>query len=331
MLAVPWNNWGMDDASLGTPPVQQEPLNTPIPAETPQPQPSSQDYQPYQPPVYKPKPSFGFLPTIILFAALFAVGYWASGWIRDYISLPIGGTKAPAPTAAALPTPPSIGIVPISTGSALTTGPFADWKTYSVLTGATRQAIAGMGYKLPPSVLAPVCDGTDCRSQGTYLPGGTRFTVAPRGKGQVLPDFRGKVVSDIAGRAFVVRNATVGTRQATEFTGSFSGETVSRYPFTQMRGFMIVLSDDLSLEINHFAPTGVKTDFAADEVVFEDILKTLEFPAGLTVTAEKGIAPLAPTAAVTAAASPTPIATLAPTATPTMPAATATPTIAPIR
>ena len=45
-----------------------------------------------------------------------------------------------------------------------------------------------------------------------------------------------------------------------------------------MRGVMIEVSSILTLEFNHFAPAGVTTDFATDDVLFDRILKTVELP-----------------------------------------------------
>lgn len=157
-------------------------------------------------------------------------------------------------------------------------GPFDDWETYHVIDGAGGVPIRGISFILPPDVLSPICDSVSCVSQGTYLPGGTRFTVAPRGIGHALADFRGKIVSDAAGREFLTEAATVAGQPAIVFSGDFAGTTVSGYSFMKMRGVMIEVDDTLSLEFNHFTPSGVNADFASDDVLFEQILKTLKLP-----------------------------------------------------
>ena len=40
---------------------------------------------------------------------------------------------------------------------------------------------------------------------------------------------------------------------------------------------MIEVTDTLSLEINHFSPSGITTDFAADDVVLNTIVQSLIF------------------------------------------------------
>lgn len=208
----------------------------------------------------KPHKSLGMF---LLFAVLFATGVWLSGIVRNVLSEP------PSETVATLPTPEP-GAATIS-GTPTQTG----WKTYGVISGVTRKEIPGISLQLPPDVLVPICDGTNCASQGTYLPGGTRFTVAPRGAGQVLKDFRGSVISDLRGQQFTVTQTTVVGRPAVVFQGDFTGSTAGGYTFGQMRGVMIEVTDTLSLELNHFTPTGLVADFAADDKLFDEILARL--------------------------------------------------------
>lgn len=205
--------------------------------------------------------------TILLFIILFGVGVWLSTLIRPYMpastSIP---ESVPTPTQVLMPTP------------TVSSEAYPGWKTYDVVSGATKVAIPGVSFKLQSDVLAPICDGANCSSQGTYLPGGTRFTVAPRGGNQALRDFRGAVVTDSGGREFTTTPTTVVGKNALEFSGLFSGTTGGGYSFTQMRGVMIEVDSTLSLEINHFTPTGVSADFASDDVVFNQILQTLILP-----------------------------------------------------
>ena len=137
--------------------------------------------------------------------------------------------------------------------------PFASWKTY---------AIAGISYRLPSEVLAPICDGTGCISQGTYLPGGTRLTLAVRGSRAF--------VTDANGVSFVNKEATISGYMTTEFSGTFSGRTTGGYGFTQMHGFMIEISPTQTLETNHFTPTGVTADWVRDDALFEQIISNLD-------------------------------------------------------
>lgn len=208
----------------------------------------------------------GTLFTIVIFLALFIGGIWISSFVRQFFP-----GNVPVEEEIETTIPPTIPETTTATDSAAV----AVWKTYNVISGTTKQPFAGVTFQLPPDVLSPICDGAGCASQGTYLPGGTRFTVALRGAGQALRDFRGSVVSDVGGTAFATKTTTVAEKPATEFTGTFIGRTVSGYGFSHMRGVMIELSPTTSLEVNHFAPSGIVADFASDDVLFDAILKTI--------------------------------------------------------
>ena len=231
----------MDDTPI---PIEETPeIRMDTPAEP-------QSQVPPPPPMPKVSSSSAVV-TILVFLILFIAGILLSSYIRPFLfGLNKGLTAVPTPIAVpATPTP---------------VDPFANWKT---------STIAGLSYKLPPDVLAPVCDGASCASQGTYLPGGTRFTVAPRGPSAF--------VTDANGVAFINKDATVSGHIATDFFGTFTGRTITGYVFTQMHGFMIEVTPTLTLEINHFTPTGVTTDFAKDDVLFDRILSTLTFSSTL--------------------------------------------------
>lgn len=210
------------------------------------------------------------LKVIMLFAVLFFVGFWVSGMVRQYINTPLQKTETtPTPTIAAVAQTET-------TPSGTLDGVKAGWKEYQVLVASTRKPYEGVTFQLPGDVVGPVCDGTSCASQGTYLPGGTRFTVALRGKGQALPDYRGKMISDVGGQTFTVKETTVSGQMATEFTGSFTGGTVGGYAFSAMHGYMIDVGDGVSLEMNHFSPSGIKADFASDDTLFQEIVSTVK-------------------------------------------------------
>ncbi len=224
----------------------------------------------------KPNKILGFFKGLLFFIILFVVGFVLSGYLRDFFSKTIT-TPSPTPMLSQNPL-----LTPESTdaGSVLFTTPEATPAaptTYSVLNGLTRQAVTDISFTLPGSVLPPICDGSACGSQGTYLPGGTRFTVAARGSGQVLADFRGKIISDAGGKPFTVTTTTIAGKPATEFTTLQTGSTIGGYSFSRMHGYMIEVTDTLSLEINHFSPSGITADFAADELVFNTIIQSLTF------------------------------------------------------
>jgi hypothetical protein len=251
-----------------SPPVPEGQVAQPLPIEeTPE---IVVENQP--PPPTKPKTSFGTtLGALILFVGLFGLGVWLSSYIRQYFPNGLngitGGQQTPRPEAdqplAGTPTP---------------IDPFAAWKIYQVTSGTTKLPVEGISFKLPPDILSPICDTTTCMSQGTYLPGGTRLTVAARGVGQLLADFRGSAISDVGGTVFTTKDTVVNGRNAKLFTGSFSGKTVGGYGFNQMRGYMIEVTPVLSLEFNHFTPIGITSDFAADDTLFDQIVSTLVMP-----------------------------------------------------
>lgn len=227
-----------------------------------------------------------FIETLLILGILFTFGVWIGMVLPDYLSR--------FTTEEAVPPPPraSVTVAPTPTPEP------PQWKIYRVISGTTKLPVEGISYQLPSSMLEPVCDGASCASQGTYLPGGSRFTVAARGSGQLLPDYRGRVVSDLRGQAFTVGQRLVSGRPAVEFSGDFSGATVSGYSFSKMRGVMVELNENASVEINHFTPLGVTANFVADEVLFDEILAKVVvttvgpvIPAG---TSEKGIEPSTP-------------------------------------
>jgi hypothetical protein len=207
---------------------------------------------------------------MILFAGLFGLGMWLSNFFRQYTS---PGTTQPVAQQKTTENSQT----PTSAPADL----FSAWKTYQVVNGSTGQPFEGISFKLPPTVLAPICDAATCMSLGTYLPGGTRFTVAPRGVGQQLPDVRTGTISDAAGMALTSEDSTVQGHTAKIFTGGAGGTTAGGYGFSQIRGYMIEITPDLSLEINHFSPSGVTADFAADDTLFDQIVSSLTFgPSG---------------------------------------------------
>lgn len=206
---------------------------------------------------------------LILFIGLFGLGIWLSGFVRQYFP---GGFSTDTQTSNVTDTSSVPTVIPTQKD------PFENWKTYQVTSGTTKLPIENISFKLPEDVLSPICDSTTCLSQGTYLPGGTRFTIAPRGQGQLLTDFRGSAISDVGGTLFNTTETTVAGHPASLFTGNFSGRTVAGYGFSNMRGYMIEVTPTLSLEINHFVPTGVNADFAQDDALFDQIVTTLVLP-----------------------------------------------------
>ncbi len=210
----------------------------------------------------------GIFGNIVLFAVLFALGVGASVFLRQYLAQPEDeGSVTTKPEITATPTP-----IPT-----VSTDPFFDWKTYQPISGTTKQPVPGVTLKLPPDILTPICDGPSCTSQGTYLPGGTRFTVALRGKGQSLPTTAGAIMTDAGGREFIMKETSVSGLSSQEFTGLFAGTTGGGYTFAQIRGVVLHGPEGVSLEINHFTPTGVNANWDTDEALFDKIVGTVSF------------------------------------------------------
>lgn len=218
--------------------------------------------------------------TIMFIVLLFGLGIWLSSQIRSFFA-PVISDEIAVPTSI-----PASGVEDV-TGGSMPSGPSAtgvakQFRTMEVISGMSKQAIPGISYQLPESVKVPVCDTAGCSSQGTNLPGGTRFTVAPRGKGQLLPDFRGAILTDAAGREFVMKQTVIGGISVYEYTGDFTGRTGGGYTFTAIRGVLVPVSETLAIEFNHFSPAGIITDFASDDLVFNEVVASFR---GATVNA----------------------------------------------
>lgn len=255
---------------------EETPVIEPVPQEPPEEIPSPELLAP-------PRHSFGGTVGIVfLFLILFVVGMGISVFLRQYLgsrseTSTVADVLQPTPTSS--PTPYVMNLLSPTATPTATIAPRSDvWKSYEVTSGTTKLPIAGLTFQLPPDVLAPICDGGNCASQGTYLPGGSRFTVAPRGRGQLLVDARGNVgLTDASGKSFVIKQVVLtNSKKALEYTGNFGGSTVGGYTFSSMHGFMIEIDDGMTLEMNHFAPSGLTVDFAADEEVFAKIVESVE-------------------------------------------------------
>lgn len=216
----------------------------------------------------RPKSGSRHIGTILFVVLLFGLGIWLSSQIRSFF-VPLPTDEVAVPTS--YPTP-VIGSVTAPLASASGTPAVALWQTMEIVSGATKKAIPGISYQLPGTVKAPVCDSSGCSSQGTNLPGGTRFTVAPRGKGQLLPDFRGAILTDASGREFTMKQAMFGGTYAYEYSGNFTGRTGGGYTFTSIRGVLMPVSETLAIEFNHFSPAGIVTDFSKDDALFNEII-----------------------------------------------------------
>lgn len=206
--------------------------------------------------------------TMLFIVILFGLGVWLAGQFRLFFA-PVTDQGGTAPVSGAIvPSSKSTVFPSVSPSKAVEDV----WQRYEVVSGSTKKPIPGLSYQLPRIVKAPVCDSISCASSGTNLPGGTRFTVAVRGKGQLLPDFRGAILTDATGKEFTMKQTIVAGISLYEYVGEFIGRTGGGYAFTQMRGVLIPVSETLAVELNHFAPTGSTTDFKGDDTIFEKII-----------------------------------------------------------
>lgn len=150
---------------------EETPVITPIvePVETPVAPP------PVEQPIPKKTSLLSVIKNIVLLGILFVIGYILSGVIRNAINTSKTTNVAPTPTPVTLSTLSN----QEATDSTLmtitnpnTTGTeSAAWKQYNPINGTTRKPIDTIQFSLPSTILPPVCDGSACGSQGTYLPG----------------------------------------------------------------------------------------------------------------------------------------------------------------
>lgn len=200
---------------------------------------------------------------IFFFIILFFVGVGGSTIIRPYLegmsfpTFPSNGKNAIIPSGT--PSPPII-----------TADTTKGWNEYSIRAGT--QLIT---YKLPKEVLKPVCDGAGCPSEGTYLSGKSRFTISSKFLTSPITNFAKLIVKDAGGKSFTTKETSIAGFTAVDFSGAFTGSTTGGYTFTTMHGVMIQIAPNVTVEINHFAPNGITTEFEKDDAVFSEILKTV--------------------------------------------------------
>jgi hypothetical protein len=200
---------------------------------------------------------------VFFYILLFIVGVAGSTFIRpllEGISFPAFPSFTQQNTMVNEKLPPKIIPVDATVG----------WKEYSIRVGTHV-----LTYRLPATVLPPVCDGQACPSEGTYLEGGSRLTISPKMSGSPIANFAKLIVKDAGGRIFETKETVVSGLTAVDFSGTFTGLTTGGYSFTQMHGVMIQVAPAITVEINHFAPNGITSEFEKDDMVFSEILKTV--------------------------------------------------------
>jgi hypothetical protein len=208
---------------------------------------------------------------VLFFLLLFVIGVVGSTFVRPFLdgvsfpTFPAKTQKTNDPVETPAPR-----VVPADRT--------AGWGDYVINAGPHV-----LTYRLPPSVLPPICDGQTCPSEGTYLEGGTRLTVSSKIT-QPIINFAKLIVKDAGGRVFETKEATVSGLTAVDFSGTFTGQTTGGYSFTRMHGVMIMIAPTITVEINHFAPNGIAVDFDADDAMFTQILKTVNITSTSSAT-----------------------------------------------
>jgi hypothetical protein len=229
--------------------------------------------------------------SVLVFLFLFALGIGVSMVVRSYLSRPTTSEvvipiETPEPTVeeeiAFDITPTEFATPSTSTKIIISNKPtvrptIKPIKTiYGIRDARTGKDVVGVSFTLSPNIKPLECDKPNCISQGTNLPGSTRFTVALRGDGQQLRDFRGGAISDATGKEFSMSKTVFQGREAVEYEADFTGSTINSIRFGKMRGIMIALDDGTSIELNHFCPSGMECDFDSDNGVFSTILSSLQ-------------------------------------------------------
>jgi hypothetical protein len=179
------------------------------------------------------------------------------------------------PTVAATPPVATIKVTVAPVPTSLPPISVAGWKTTGVGL-KSGYSVPPMSIQLPPELEELSCDPPGCTSEGTDLPGGTRFTVAIHAFSKPIMNFTKSKVTDASGRSFPdVSETAVSGKPALLFSGEFTGSTLGGYTFSRMRGIMVLVDPKLTLEINHFTYTGKSADFAADDKILDRIISTV--------------------------------------------------------
>lgn len=197
---------------------------------------------------------------LLIFVILFFVGVTGSLIINKLFLTP----KNPETPKTEIPIVITQTKAPDVTGS---------WNLFEILSATDGNP--QISISIPQNMLTPICDGQSCVSKGTYMDGGTRFTVSVRDNPTNI-NFSQTIVTDITGKQFETKDATISGLIAREFSGDFIGTTAGGYRFTKMHGFLIKANETKLVEINHFAPAGITTDFISDDEVFNKIITTLQ-------------------------------------------------------
>lgn len=207
---------------------------------------------------------------ILFFVFLFAAGLGVAYFFGTHPTLPVINLSKPGLPGVNQAKPITTPIIKNPT-----TTPTANDIESWISADLNGLGLTGWGIKLPPETAGLQCDGSSCPSKGTYLPGGTRFTVYSQKLTAADSDFTRTIITDAAGRAFDSNIATVSGKPAIDFSGIFVGTTTGGYSFTQMKGVLILIAPKTALGLNHFSPNGITADFAKDDIVFTQIIQSL--------------------------------------------------------
>jgi hypothetical protein len=211
------------------------------------------------------KQTSSFIGKVVVFFVLFSLGIAGSIFVRPFLN------KITLPTfPSGIQQEEKISESPSPTSAQV--DQTAGWNTQNI-------SVSGkvLTYSLPTGVEPPQCDGPSCASKGTYLPGKTRFTISSKTGGAPITNFAKLIVKDAGGKVFETKETTVAGLVAVDYSGSFMGLTTGGYTFTAMHGVMIQIAPTITIEMNHFAPNGITSEFEKDDAIFAQILKTFTY------------------------------------------------------
>lgn len=208
----------------------------------------------------------GAIAPIVGVVLLFGVGIGISMFVNYLNNSRISTVNKSGPESGREIIPPITPAAPVNQYEA--------WKDFEIANPTDKSVLAAI--KIPPEMLPPICDGRTCASQGTFMPGGTRFTVSVRQGIMNEAEFATLTMTDMSGQPFETKSASEGAVRQKTYTGSFIGTTASGYKFTQMYGRVYWIGPGQVLEINHFSPSGINVDMAGDRQLFTKITNSLE-------------------------------------------------------
>ncbi|MEK7127248.1 MAG: hypothetical protein AAB838_00795 [Patescibacteria group bacterium] len=178
---------------------------------------------------------------------------------------------------------------PTPTPAPIVKGETKNWKTYPFLTGDNQQPLLGITYKLPAESEPSWVDAVHSY-QFVALAGNTKISMIPSGQGMPLQNsWEGfREMSEIS--RLELKQITISGKQAIEISGTFASKYVNPSalglvgkPAGRFRAVVIKASDVISIEVLHYQDAnriqvvGAEPNFDADEILFDQILRTFRF------------------------------------------------------